>query len=291
MDVVSLLNRVKRLRIATRLAVEQPTVGLFRTAMRGQGIDFEQVRPYQPGDDVRRIDWNVSARHGQTYIKEYREERELNMLLMVDQSASGLFGTPQQQKRDIIHEIVTILAYAAQEHQHRVGLLAFTDQVEQYLKPARGRHQLMQLLERLLQPPGSTQTKLSVAAEAVLRLHPRRTLLVLISDLLDTNYASTLLQLHHRHELVIIRPYHPSEEPHALQGILPLQDLESRRTAWRVHWLGGRSSARASAYQQRVGEAQAFCKKYGVPLLSVGVSVPYYRQLEAFLTRKARPSL
>lgn len=202
-----LLSRVRKIEIRTRRMVEEITAGAYHSVFKGSGIEFEEVREYTFEDDVKDIDWNVTARMGHPYIKKYIEERNLNVMILVDVSASGYFGSGEKTKMETAIEVASLLAFSAIKNNDKVGLMLFTDKPEFYLPPKSGRlHCLRIIRELLVRKPENIGTNISAALEKTMNLLRKKTVIFLISDLIDNNdYKKLLTVTNKRHDVVAIR--------------------------------------------------------------------------------------
>lgn len=226
-----LLKQVRRLEIRTRRIVEEIFGGEYHSVFRGQGIEFREVREYQIGDDVRSIDWNVTARTGSPHIKRYEEERELTVMLLVDLSASERFGTIDRTKSQAMAELGALLAMSAISNQDKLGMLLFTDEVELYLPPQKGRSHALRVIRELLHhPPRRRGTDLSVALEALRRLQKRKTVSFLLSDFLAEDYEHALRIAARKHDLIAVHFEDPTERELPAAGLLRVRDAETGRT-------------------------------------------------------------
>jgi uncharacterized protein (DUF58 family) len=229
---VEVMRQIRRLQLRARRAVRTLFGGEYRSAFKGAGLSFEEVREYQPGDDVRSIDWNVTARMGTAFVKRYAEERELTVVLMVDFSASRLFGTGATTKRAVSAELATVLAFAAVTHNDRVTLLGFTDAIERHVRPGKGtRHALRVLREVLYFEPRSTRTDLTGCLDSLNALHRRRAIVFLVSDFLDTGYDDAFKRTARRHDLIAVRTSDARELDWLAAGLLRLEDAETGEQA------------------------------------------------------------
>ena len=198
-----ILKKVRRIQIITSAMVNDLFAGQYHSAFKGRGVEFEEVREYQPGDDVRTIDWNVTARTGRPFVKNYREERELTVMLLVDVSASQEFGTRQQLKSELVAELGATLAFSAIQNNDKVGLLLFTDRVERFVPARKGtRHVLRVVRELLYHQPTGRKTDVAVALEHVHRVLRRRAVVFLISDFQTPDFSGPLRVARHRHDLI-----------------------------------------------------------------------------------------
>lgn len=223
------MRQIRRLQLKARRAVTTLLGGEYHSAFKGSGLSFEEVREYQPGDDVRGIDWNVTARMGTAFIKRYVEERELTILLAVDVSASQRFGTGVQQKRAVAAEIAALLAFCAISNNDRVGLLALTDQVETYVPPNKGtRHVLRLLRDVLFFEPKHKGTNLGVGLDYLNKAQRRRAIVFFISDFLTAeDYTDAFRRAARKHDLVAVRTTDPREQSWPAVGLVQLEDAET----------------------------------------------------------------
>jgi uncharacterized protein (DUF58 family) len=224
------LRQIRRLHWKARRAVEDLLGGEYHSVFKGTGIVFEDVRAYQPGDDVRMIDWNVTARMGQPFIKRFVEERELTVLLMVDCSGSQLFGTQMQQKREVAAELAAVLAFSAIRNNDKVGLISFSDRVERFVPPGKGaRHVLRIIRDILFFQAQHRGTSLAEALHYLNRVQRRRAIVFLLSDFLDKDFEGALKRTGRRHDLIAVRIRDPREEELPAVGLLQLEDAETGR--------------------------------------------------------------
>jgi uncharacterized protein (DUF58 family) len=228
-----LKHKIKQIHLSTSYLVNEAMAGEYASAFKGRGMEFEEVREYQPGDDVRHIDWNVTARRGQAFVKEFREERELTLFLMVDMSASGRFGSLDKLKTEVMAELAAILAYLASRNNDKVGMLLFTTEVERFIPPKKGRGHVWRLIQEILTfQPEHKGTDLVGALEYAGHLLRKKTVLFLISDFLDTGYSRSLVLASKRHDITAIRVRDPREDKLEAVGLLPLEDSETGRVQW-----------------------------------------------------------
>ncbi len=222
------IRQIRRLQLKARRAVEDLLGGEYHSVFKGTGIAFEEVREYQPGDDIRAIDWNVTARMGHPFIKRFIEERELTVMLLVDCSGSHEFGTRLHQKRVVAAELAAVLAFSAIANNDKVGLVAFTDRVERFVPPRKGtRHVLRLIRDVLFFQPKHRGTSLQQALDYLNKVVHRRVIVFLLSDFLDKGYEKTLKRTGRRHDLVAVRIADPREEELPAVGLLELEDAET----------------------------------------------------------------
>jgi uncharacterized protein (DUF58 family) len=224
-----LLAEIRRIEIVTRRLVNQQMAGQYQSVFKGRGMSFDEVRQYMAGDDPRTIDWNVTARTGEPYVKTYVEERELTVLIMVDMSGSMAFGTVRDEKRVVAARLAAMMAFSAIKNGDRVGLVAFTDTVERYVPPQKGRKHVMRIIDEILRfDPVGSGTDLGEALQFVGRVQRRKAVVFLISDFLDTGYERPLHVAARRHDLIPLTVVDPAEEHLPDLGLLFLEDAEGR---------------------------------------------------------------
>ena len=223
-----LFEQIKQIQIRTQRLVTDALAGEYESAFKGRGMEFEQVREYAPGDDIRHIDWNVTARMSHPYVKEHREERELTVMLLVDHSSSGDFGTSRKTKNEVAAEVAAILAYTAIRNHDRVGLILFSDEVELFIPPKKGRSHVWRVIREILSFRATRRhTDIDGALEFLGRVTPRRVVAFLISDFLDQGFETRLRVAARRHDLTAITVTDPRESELPDVGLLELEDAES----------------------------------------------------------------
>jgi uncharacterized protein (DUF58 family) len=223
-----LFTKIRQIEIRTRGLVNHTLGGEYHSAFRGRGIEFSEVRPYQFGDEIRSIDWNVSARAGETYVKIFEEEREQTVLLAVDVSASGDFGTTRHFKREMAAEICALLAFSAIQNNDRVGLLLFSDQIELFVPPRKGRKHVLRLIRDLFaHSPASHGTAIAGALEHMLRMLKQRSVVILVSDFFDDGFERSLGVMSRRHDVVALELSDPRERSIPPLGLVRVQDAET----------------------------------------------------------------
>lgn len=230
-----LIARIRRIEITTRKLVDDSFAGEYQSVFKGRGMEFDEVRQYHPGDDVRSIDWNVTARTGEPHVKSYIEERELTVMLVVDVSGSGDFGTRNRFKRELAVELAAVMSFAATNNNDKVGLLLFTDRVELLVPPRKGRsHVLRMVRDLLLFQPEGIDTDITLALNTVHRMLKRRSIVFLVSDFLadPESYRQAMLITNRRHDLVAFDLSDPLEHDIANVGVIALEDAESGQLRW-----------------------------------------------------------
>lgn len=223
-----LIKAVKRLELVARRAVNDELAGQYQSVFKGRGMDFTDVREYQPGDDIRVIDWNVTARTDQMHIKQFVEERELTVLLLVDASASQTFGTVNRTKQETSAELAALIAFSAIKNNDRVGLFMFTDQVESFIPPKKGRKHVLRVITEILDfRPEKPGTDLSSALEYLARITRKRALVFVISDFQDSGFERSLNIANRRHEVIPVLVEDPMEFELPSMGLVPFEDPET----------------------------------------------------------------
>ncbi len=286
-----LARKIRQIEISTRHLVMDSFAGEYHSVFKGQGMEFDEVRPYYPGDEVRRIDWNVTARTGNPFVRRYQEERESTVMLVVDASASGDFGTTGRFKRELAAELAAVLSFAATRNNDRVGLLIFTDRVELLVPPRKGRKHVLRLIRDMLvfQPQGKG-TDIAMALETINLVLKRRGIIFLVSDFLADPgaYRRPLAITNQRHDVVAVDLHDPLEREIADVGLLTLEDAETGA----MSVVDTSSQAWREAFVRQVGQhdaakGQVFAS-LGVDSIKVATGTDYAAKLTAFFRLRAR---
>jgi uncharacterized protein (DUF58 family) len=283
------LRKVRRLEIRTRRLVDESLAGSYHSVFKGRGMEFAEVREYEPGDDVRTIDWNVSAKMGHPFVKKFTEERELTVMLVVDASASGRFGTAAATKLETAAEIAALLAFSAIRNNDRVGLLMFTDRIERFVPPRKGKDHGLRVLRELLAFESVGQgTDVAGALNVLRRVVTKRSVVFLISDFQDAGFETSLRATNLKHDLVAISISDPREEALPPAGLVAVKDAETGRP----YLLDAGSSAVRRLYadrhrRERDGVRSAL-KRSGTDLLELSTGTDYDRTLVRFFRERAR---
>ncbi|MBC2603713.1 DUF58 domain-containing protein [Puniceicoccus vermicola] len=298
-----IIRKVRRLEIRTNRMVTDALSGAYHSVFKGQGMDFEEVREYAPGDEIRSIDWNVTARMDRPFVKIYREERELTLMLLVDLSASGSFGSASESKRELAAEIASVLAFAASRNNDKVGLLIFTDRIETYVPPRKGRYHILRVIREILyfQPEGKG-TDLPDALDHMNRLLKRKAVVFLISDFLQgpdgrlpdpeqprgDAVFQALSRTHRRHDLTTI--FLSDEREHSLPpvGRITLEDSETGETVE----LDTSSRRVRDRYEKenrdRLAKMNRAFNQLGLGSLALSTGEPYIHHLRRYLEKRER---
>jgi uncharacterized protein (DUF58 family) len=286
-----IVRKIRQIEISTRHLVMDSFAGEYHSVFKGQGMEFDEVRPYYPGDDVRRIDWNVTARTGTPFVRRYQEEREATVMLVVDASASGDFGTVGRFKRELAAELAAALSFAATTNNDRVGLLIFTDRVELFVPPRKGRKHVLRLIrDMLVFEPLGKGTDISMALETINLVLKRRGIIFLVSDFLADPevYRRPLAITNRRHDVVALDLHDPLEREIADVGVLTLEDAETGEmtvvdtgsAAWRETF-----ARQVADHDSKKGQVFA---SLGVDSIKVATGTDYAAKLTAFFRLRAK---
>lgn len=283
---------VRRLEIRARRLMENRALGAYDAVFRGHGIEFAEVREYEPGDPFNAIDWKVTARMGRPFVKRFVEERELNVLLAVDVSGSAAFGTRMRTKRGLAAEIAALLGLAATRNNDMVGLMLFSDRVEGYLRPRRGRQRLRRLLHELVTAEAEgTGTDIGLALRTAGRVLKTRSLVFVLSDFRDSDFDRDLAALSRRHDVVGFRLTDPAEDSLPAAGLLEVWDPETGDTGLLDLRDRAVREALADRAAARHAAASRSLRRAGVDELTLTTDRPYAAELAAFFARRARARL
>ena len=277
MDNSELLKKVRHIEIKTRGLSRNIIAGQYHTAFKGRGMAFSEVREYQYGDDVRDIDWNVTARHNKPYIKVFEEERELTVMLLVDMSASRNFGAVGSMKRDMMVEIAATLAFSAIQNNDKIGVLFFTDRIEKFIPPKKGKKHILYIIRELISfEPQGTGTNLGLALEYATNVIKRRCTAFLISDFIAApNYSDALLIANRRHDIVALQVYDKRETELPDVGFMKMRDVERNTEQWVDTSSAAERAPNAEWWKKRQAVALETCRKNGVDITSVATDQDY----------------
>lgn len=284
-----LAKKIRYIQIYTTKVVNDVLAGEYESVFKGRGMEFDEVREYQAGDDVRSIDWNVTARAGKPFIKKFREERELTVIFLVDLSASGSFGTRKQTKNELAAEICALLAFAAIKNNDKVGLIAFTDQVEMFIPPAKGARHVLRVIREILNfRPSRSKTDIAGALDYLGRIQARRAVVFLISDFQAESFEKPLRVLARRHDLIAVSLADARESK--LPGIGPVE-LEDAETGELV-LIDAASAEIRKRYEAlslaRAGELAEMLRAMGIDQIQIETGKPYVRDMTAFFRTRER---
>ncbi len=231
MDQKEVFKNIRRIEIRTKRLVNDLFSGEYHSTFKGQGMEFEEVRHYQPGDDIRLIDWNVTARTGFPHVKKFREERELSVIFLVDMSSSGHFGTRDRFKEEAAAELCALLSFSAIKNNDKVGMIIFTDRIEKFIPPKKGRAHVLRLIREILYfKPTGTGTDISGALEYFNRVIKKKSVVFLISDFLSEHYLKPLQIANRKHDIIAMKISDPRELAFDNVGLIELEDAETGET-------------------------------------------------------------
>jgi uncharacterized protein (DUF58 family) len=287
LTTAEILKKVKELEIISRKLTTHMFTGEYHSAFKGRGMSFREVREYAHGDDVRFIDWNVSARFSHPFTKVFEEERELTVILLVDVSASSLFGTVHQRKKELITEVGAVLTFSAINNNDKVGVIFFSDKVEQYIPPKKGKqHALFIVRELLTAAPKRTGTNLNEAFKFFNRASKQKSIAFVMSDFLDDQYEDNLRVIGNRHDVIGLKVYDKMDVELPNVGMLQVEDLESGKTKW----LDTGNKVVQYNYQQHFFQQSELCKasfrKAGAELLHIRTDEDYVKILQQFFIKR-----
>ena len=288
-NVAEIVQKVRRIQIVANRAVDDLFAGEYHSVFRGRGMEFDEVREYQPGDEVRTIDWNVTARNGTPFVKRYREERELTVMFLVDVTASGAFGSRDRSKLELAIEVAALLMFSALKNNDKVGLVLFGGEPHRYFAPRKGKASVLRLLRELVASrPVAGETRVDRALEFLSRVQRRKAVVFLLSDFLADGWERPLRVAKGRHDVVAITVADPREETLPAADFVTLEDAE---TGERVE-LDARHPAVRRAFAERAARREAALderlKKAGVDRLPIRTDEPYLKSLRRFFRMRER---
>jgi len=284
-----LLQNIRRIQITTSRMVNDVFAGHYHSVFKGQGMEFEEVREYQPGDDIRSIDWNVTARTGHPFIKKFMEERELTIMLLLDMSASSFFGTASKLKSRLAAELCSLLAMSAIKNNDRVGLIAFTDRIEKFVPPRKGLSHVLRIIrEALYIKPEGRGTDITGALEYLNKMANRRTVSFIISDFHAADYKQSLSIANKRHDIIALSITDPRELELPNIGIIDLEDAETGKS----FTIDTSSSAVRKKYKinalRMTAEREAIFRSVKVDHIDIRTDIPYTKELYKFFRMRER---
>lgn len=287
MDTTELLKKVRRIEIKTKGLSNHIFSGEYHTAFKGRGMNFSEVREYQYGDDIRAIDWNVTARFSHPYIKVFEEERELSVMLLVDVSRSSLFGTNEQRKKDLITEICAVLAFSAINNNDKVGVIFFSNRIEKYIPPKKGKSHILLIIRELLSlEPRGNGTDIRTALRFFTNANKKRSIVFLASDFLANGYEEALRLASRRHDLVGLHVYDQRDKELPNAGMIKMMDSETGQE----QWVDTSSNAIRQYYNKQFIAHQEYSRnaflKSGAELLSMHTGQDYVKVLQGFFKKR-----
>lgn len=287
MDTKELLKKVRKIEIKTRRLSDHIFGGEYHSTFKGRGMTFSEVRQYQFGDDVRNIDWNVTARYNEPYIKVFEEERELTMMLMVDISGSELFGTTNQFKNEIVTEISATLAFSALQNNDKVGIILFSDQIELFIPPKKGKTHALRIIRELLEfKPKSNKTDIAQALKFLSSVMKKKAIVFVLSDFIDDGYEKTLKITGSKHDLTGIRVFDEREESIPNLGMIQVEDAETGKLQLVNTQSKKVRNTYAKFHRERVTYFKESFTKSGCGTLDCRVDESYVKKLLGYFKRR-----
>ena len=288
MDTKELLKKVRKIEIKTRRLSDHVFGGEYHSTFKGRGMTFSEVRQYQFGDDVRNIDWNVTARYNEPFIKVFEEERELTMILMVDVSGSEYFGTHGQFKNEYITEIAATLAFSATQNNDKIGLILFSGEIELYIPPKKGRYHVLRIIRELLEfRPQNKQTNIAEALKFLSNVMKKKAIVFMLSDFIDEKYQHNLKIASGKHDITGIRIFDKNEIEIPNLGVVQMVDQETGRSSLINTASRKIRNNYAKNYQKQVEYFKDSCKKAGAGYLDCGLDESYVKKLLGYFKQRA----
>ncbi len=288
MDTKELLKKVRKIEIKTRRLSDNVFGGEYHSTFKGRGMTFSEVRQYQYGDDVRAIDWNVTARYQEPFVKVFEEERELTLLLAVDISGSAFFGTQSQFKKEVLTEIAATLAFSALQNNDKVGLILFSEEIELYIPPKKGRSHILRIIREMLEfQPQHKGTSISKAFEFISAVLKKKAIVFVLSDFIaPLEYEKNLRIAAKKHDLTSIRLYDPREATIPNLGLVPMRDSETGKMQWISTQSRRLRQAYATQYREQTQAFESLHQKNGAGTIGCSVNESYVTKLLGYF--KAR---
>ncbi len=287
METTELLKKVRKIEIKTRGLSTQVFSGEYHSAFKGRGMTFSEVREYQPGDDIRTIDWNVTARLKNLFVKVFEEERELTVMLLVDVSASKSFGTKQQLKQDIITEICAVLAFSAIQNNDKIGVIFFSDKIEKFIPPKKGKSHILRIIRELITfEPENKGTNISLALKYFTNVIKKRSTAFILSDFIDENFNDAIKIANKKHDLVALQIYDEREKELPDVGLIKLLDAETGESKWvdtSNSEVRKRYITQALKFDKNLSE---ILRKSGVDFAKIGTHQSYVQPLMNLFKRR-----
>ena len=289
MSTSALLKKVRKIEIKTKGLSNHIFAGEYHTAFKGKGMAFSEVREYQPGDDVRSIDWNVTARYNAPFVKIFEEEREMTVMLLVDVSGSGDFGTNKQFKRELATEISAILAFSAIKNNDKVGVIFFSNIIEEFIPPKKGKSHILRIIRQVLAfEAKEKKTDISLAIEYFNNVMKKRTICFVLSDFLSPEFEKPLKIASKKHDIIALRIFDKRENSLPNVGIIPLQDAENNS----ISYVDTSSKKVREIFNNKQAEKQAYLKKLfpkcGVDMIDISTGSDYVKPLMNFFKNRGK---
>jgi uncharacterized protein (DUF58 family) len=288
METAELLKKVRKIEIKTRGLSSQIFSGEYHSAFKGRGMAFSEVREYIPGDDVRTIDWNVTARFNSPYVKVFEEERELNVVLLVDVSASGNFGTQKQSKQDLITELCAVIAFSATTNNDKIGVIFFSDKIEKFIPPKKGKTHILRIIRELIQfEPQNKGTDVTQALKFLTNAIKKRSIAFVISDFIDKDFSDAVKIANKKHDIVALRIFDRAETQIPKIGLIKLKDNETGKIKWVDTSSANFQKEIKIQYLKKEGQLKDTFSRAGVDYAKISTEEGYIKPLMNLLKRRA----
>jgi len=289
LETKELLKRVRKIEIKSRGLSSQLFSGEYHSAFKGRGMSFSEVREYQPGDDIRTIDWNVTARFNHPYVKVFEEERELTIMLLVDMSGSGSFGTQEQFKLELITELCAVIAFSALQNNDKVGVILFSNGIEKFIPPKKGRKHVLRIIRELIDfEPKQNETDIGEALRFLMNVTKKRSTIFLLSDFIDRGYEDSIRIAAQKHDFVALRISDPREVELPDVGLVKFMDAETGKTMW----VDTSDKKVRKAYHIKHKESETYTKqvlrKAGVDFADIHTNKSYVNPLMNLFKRRGK---
>lgn len=289
METSELLKKVRKLEIRTKGLTKDVFSGDYHSAFKGRGMSFSEVREYQYGDDVRNIDWNVTARSGTPHIKIYEEERELTVMLLIDKSASAFYGTRTRMRQDLITEIAALLAFSAISNNDKVGAILFSDRIEQYVPPAKGKKNILRIIRELINStPSGTATDIGAALKYLTNVQKKRCICFILSDFIDESYLTSLQIAAGKHDIIGMMLYDTTESNLPAAGLIQVQDRESGK----ILMLDTDNASVRKSWEENFTSRSLYFdnafKRSGADTIMMSLDDDYLKEMHRFFKRRAK---
>lgn len=289
MDATELIKKVRRIEIKTRGITQSLFSGEYHSAFKGRGMSFSEVREYQMGDDIRTIDWNVTARFNHPYVKVFEEERELTLILLVDVSGSEYFGSRKQLKEDMITELCAVLAFSGLQNNDKIGVIFFTDIIEKFIPPKKGKPHILRIIRELIEfKPKNKKTDISLALKYLTNAIKKRSIAFMISDFMDGNFTEAMKIASRKHDLIALRIYDKREKELPNMGLLKTMDPESGKVQWLNTSNKNVRKAYAEAINRKEKKLNDIFTRTGVDTVSIATDDSYIAPLSNLFKRRGK---
>ena len=289
MSTIELLKKVRKIEIKTKGLSNHIFSGEYHTAFKGKGMAFSEVREYQPGDDVRSIDWNVTARYNSPFVKVFEEEREMTVILLIDLSGSSDFGTQTQLKREVATEIAAVLSFSAINNNDKIGVLFFSDKIEKFIPPKKGKSHILRIIRELITfESESKKTNIEVALKYFNNVIKKRAVCFILSDFMDTNFDKSLKIARNKHDIIALRIHDEREETLPNVGLIKVEDAESGQTRWMDSSNKQVRTNYNNNYREFEKELKQTLQSSGVDHIDIKTGKDYIKPLMSFFKNRGK---